>query len=249
MGLFSWVTTPKAIFQHTDYYGELHLFTAEQFGRVCVEWSANIAGLKIRQLASQGQRYDNSDILAKIHQDPTIALTHLTALLTAVHATYSVIRLGIANGLFKEVIRGINNTIINESYLLKGHPKGRDYYEYLISEVGQYCAFILETAGKSSQVNEDRMLFGVGGACQRLLYTLEHNYLHVTEKNGDQREATPSGYSEHTSPNSSETEFNNPTSESARHIDSPTFLASFIVNLSTSIVTGADKDGGLALAH
>lgn len=249
MGLFSWATTPKTPFLHTDHYGNQHRFTAEQFGRVCVEWSANVADMEIRQLASYGLRSKDDDILAKIHLDPSFALAHMTALLIAVHATYSVIRLGIANGLFKDVVRGINDAIINESYLLKGHPKNQDYYEYLNSAVGQYCAFILETAGQTSQVNEDRMLFGVGGACRRLHYMLEHNYLHITDKSGSHLEGTPSEHSAYASSSSSETVLSNPTSESDRYVDSLTYLASFIVNLATSVVIGADKNGGLAIAH
>lgn len=179
MGLFDWPTTQKADILHTDEHGNRHHLTAEQYGQKCVEWAIGLGKLKSQNLAAFGKVRNNQDLIAKISQVPFIAATHGTAFFVAVYCTYPVIRLGISNELFKGIILGAQNAILSGSYFSSGQHTSTDYLNQLVTAVSQYTAILLESAGMANLPNQDRMLFGIGGACQQLLVALNHEYAGV----------------------------------------------------------------------
>ena len=246
MGLFNWLTTPKAELLYTDDQGNQHRLTTEQYGNKCVEWAVGMGKMNSRELGAFGKVRNSPDVIAKIRHVPFIAVAHGTAFFVAVCCTYPVIRLGISNELFKDIMQGVKNTILGGGYLFNGHPTTPEYLHQLTSEVSQYTAILLETAGVANQLNQDRMLFGVGGACQRLIVALDHEYAGVPvpqESNDD--EAAPTTKS--TGGNWGDGSFKNPAIEATRSVDSETLLASTFANAATQFVKGTDSRRSLVL--
>lgn len=204
MGLFDWATTPKAVIQYIDNHGIKHRLTAVQYGEKCVSWASGMGKLKSQHLAAFGKIRSKPDLIAKVSQVPSIAAAHGTAFFAAVYCTYPVIRLGISNELFKDIVQGAMSTISNGSHLSNGQPSPQEYLSQLASELGQYSAILLETAGEATVPSQDRMLFGIGGACQRLLDMLEREYAeiaapHPNEDSVDDSEDLTTSSSEHLS--------------------------------------------------
>lgn len=179
MGLFDRPKIQKAAILYTDEHGIQHHLTAEQYGEKCVEWAVGLGRLKSQNLAAFGKVRNQPDLIAKISQEPFIAATHGTAYFVAVYCTYPVIRFGISNELFKGIISGIQNAILNGSYFSSNQHTSTEYLNQLVTAVSQYTAILLESAGMANLPNQDRMLFGISGACQQLLVALNHEYAGV----------------------------------------------------------------------
>lgn len=245
MGLFNWFTTPAVSLIHTDEQGNEHCLTSEQYGEKCVVWAVGMAKAKSIELCAFGRVRNTQDTLAKIPEAPQIAIAHGTAFFVAVYSTYPVIRLGISNEMFKGIVQGVNNSIRGGNYLA-GHAISQEKLGALISDVGQCIAILLETAGRTNQPDQDRMLFGIGGACQRLLDTLNHEYTAVSIKQKNEViERVPKDKS--SLGNWFDGSYKNPAIEATRKIDSTTLLASTYANAATQFVKGTDGHRSLFL--
>ena len=93
---------------------------------------------------------------------------------------------------------------------------------------------------------EDCALFGVGGACQRLIVALDKEYagVPVPQKSEDNEVASTT---KSLGGNFFDGSFRNPAIEATRSVDSETLLASTFANAATLFVKGADSRRSLIL--
>ena len=233
MGLFDWLNAPTAEILYIED-GNRHELTASQYGEKCVEWGVGMGSVKMMELKAFGSERKSIDLLAKISHEPSVATTHSAAFFVAVYCSYPVIRLGVSNEQFKGIMEGCRLKILGGGILFADHSSSQEYLSYFSGIVGQYSATIFEVAGIASQKEQDQMLTGIGGACQKLLSTLEEKYsnIHVEQSN---KSLDPSQMTF------------NPIIRKSMDIDADTLIISTLSNVAVQFVKSTDESGNISL--
>ncbi len=248
MGIFDWLFGPTVGFIRTDEQGNQFRLTPAEYGAQGVQWAVAVGGITKIELSSYGKNRKPPDIITKIRHVPLIASAHGVAFFVAVYCTYPVIRLGISNDAFKDVVQGATDSILTGTYLVNKHPTSPEYLNQLIVEVTQYIAILLENAGSINHPDQDKLLFGIGGALQRLITLLDREYSEVDfPANETQTELSNAANSsaQKSKENWFDGSFKNPGIEATRAVKAEKLLSSTFGNIAVRFVKEIDARKGI----
>lgn len=154
MGIFDWLTTPRKKFNYTGNNEAQHL-TANELGEKFAQWGSGHASLITGQLKILGSIRENGDSLSKINNIPSHFFIQCTALLTAAYSVYPILRLGIDNRTYSEIVNGIAKLFRSRAASTHGYiQQTSDDVESILIAYGKYVDQFL---GEIGQLDKDNI--------------------------------------------------------------------------------------------
>ena len=181
MAFIDWLNGSQHKFIFTDGQKTQHRLTGSEFGSECVGWAQSMTRIQMLKLASLADAKPRSDILRKIKAIPLYANAWVICYYSAVFSSYSVVRLGVSNTEFSNIMKGMAHAA--RLFRSAEHPSDQQSRAMLVEAMGRSTALVLEAAG-SAQAHGDKFQFGVSALLQDLLNGLESDYQYVDVADG-----------------------------------------------------------------